>query len=111
MICCEVNLLSNVKAALVERSEFDVVVSTFANLASQFQRYNNVVSTTFIVHHDLNLLSHIESKLEQHCNFGIVASTSLKICVLVVRCCNVTATLSQHCVFSGLEFSFSLFLQ
>ena len=46
MICCTVNLLSNVEVTPVESCEFDVVVSTLGRLTSRFQRCNKVVNIT-----------------------------------------------------------------
>ena len=77
MICCDMNLLSNVQIILVESCEFDVVLyyqhcQNVLNFTSLFQRCSNVV-----VHHQLNLLSNVEAGLEQRCGFDIVVSTSL----------------------------------
>ena len=41
------------------------------NLASQFERSNNVVNTKFILQRDLKLLSNAEATLEQRWNFDL----------------------------------------
>ena len=38
--------------------------------------------------------------MEQRYNFDVVTSTSLQCCALVVRCCDLTTTLSQRCLFA-----------
>lgn len=72
------------------------------NLTSQFQRCNNIVNATLIIHPELSLLSNVEITLEQRCNSDILVSTSLKRCFLVVPRYHLTKTLSQRCVFTGL---------
>ena len=69
---------------------------------SRFERCNNAVNTTFMVHCELNSLSNIEAILEQHCNSDVAKSTSLQHFVLVVRHCDLITTLSQRFVLAGL---------
>ena len=103
MICCEMNLLSNVEATLVQSSEFDVV-STLCRRCEfdeQFHCCHIVVTTKFIVCHELNLLPNDAATLDQHCKFEVVASMLLQSCVLAVQRCETTITLSQHYVLAG----------
>ena len=95
IICCEINLLYKVKAALVT-CEFDVVVLTFWIWRCDF----DIVNTTFIVLSESNLLRNVEIMLEQRFNFNVV-TTLLQRCALVVRLCDLTTRLSQHYVFVG----------
>ena len=68
----------------------------------RFERCNNVVNTTFIVHCELNLLSNVEAILEQRCNSDVTKSTSLQHFVLVVQHCDLITTLSERFVLAGL---------
>ena len=98
---CNVKLTTS--SILVQRCEFDVVIrrENIVNLMSRFQRFNNVLNTTFIVHRGLNLLSKLEVTLDQCYSFDVVPSTLIPSCVLVVRHCELTAMLSQRYVFAG----------
>ena len=102
IIWCEVNLLSKVKTTLAQRCDLtsqyrrweDVVI-----LTSQFQSYKKrcqytINSTPWVKP------TNIEETLEQRYNFDVVTSTSLQCCALAVRCCDLTTTLSQRCLFA-----------
>ena len=71
------------------------------DLTSRFERYNNIVSTTFIVHCELTLLSNVET---------MSVSTSLQRCILVLQRCSLSTTLSQRCFFVGESFPISSFV-
>ena len=98
----ELKLLSEVEATLP--CKFDVIRSTLrrgckfdAAISTLQQRCQY---TTFMIHLDMNLLSNIEATLEQLCNFDVMAPASVQR-VLVVRRCDLTATLSQRFTFAG----------
>ena len=104
MMCCEVNLLYKVETTSAKRSKNLTPQYRHCkdvNLKSRFQRWNNVVNTSFKVNLELNLLPNVETTLEQRCNFDVVATTSLECYAFVVRRCNLTTTFPRHCVFAG----------
>ena len=89
------------------------------NFASWLWRFSNAVNTISIEYCELNqgrlirsLISLIRSyltslvepaftTLKQNCNFNVVVSTPLQRRVLVVWHLNLTAKLSQRCMFAG----------
>ena len=94
------NMLKCIEATLVQCCEFYVVISMLWRRC-ELRQWGKVANTACIVRHELNLLSNVEVMLEQRFNFDVVASTSLQHCILVVRCWDLTKTVSLCCVFSG----------